>query len=35
MAMSRKVETVTQEDFDLTKKNRDNPYSVTAFKTEV
>jgi len=35
MAMSRKVETMVHEDFDPTKKNREKPYSVIGFWTQV
>jgi hypothetical protein len=35
MAMSRKVEMVVHEDFGLTKKNREKPYTVIAFSTQV
>jgi len=35
VAMSRKVEAVVREEFGLTKQNRDKPYSVIAFKTQI
>jgi len=35
MEMSRKVETVVDKDFGLTKKNREKPYSVIGFWTQV